>query len=61
MGNSHDKTNTGTYEAESELSFVTAQEGRRAVTVVTHYSERHARDQKLCPDTVAVEATRRYK
>jgi hypothetical protein len=58
MDNSHDETNTGIYEAESELPFETTQRGRRAVTVVTHYCAVHACDQKLCIDAVAVEVTR---
>jgi hypothetical protein len=50
MDKSHDKTKTGIYEVESEHPFVGAQEGRRTFTVVTHYSDAHACDQKLCTD-----------
>jgi hypothetical protein len=55
MDNSHDKTKTGIYGVESEHPFGTAHEGRRTFTVVTHYSDAHACDQKLCTDVVAVE------
>jgi len=63
MDNGHDKTKTGIYEVESEHPFVTAQEGRRTFTVVTHYSDAHACDQKLCTDIVAVDVfqTPRYR
>jgi len=53
MDNSHYKTKTGIYEAESEHPFVTTQEGRRTFTVVTYYSDAHACDQNPCTDVVA--------
>lgn len=56
MDNSVDKPKTGIHEVESEQPFVIAQEGRRTFTVVTHYSEAHACDQKLSTDVVAVES-----
>jgi hypothetical protein len=59
MDNSHDKTKTGIYEVESEHPFVTAQECRRTFTVVTHYSDAHACDQKLRNDVVTVESYKR--
>jgi hypothetical protein len=57
------KPKTGICEAGSEYPFVAAQEGRGTFTVVTHYSDAHACDQKLCTDLIAVEVlqTRRYK
>jgi hypothetical protein len=59
MVNSRDKTKTGIYEVESENPFVTAKEGRRTFTVVSHYSDAHACDQKLRTDVVAVESYKR--
>jgi hypothetical protein len=63
MYNSHVKIKTGICEVESEHPFVAAQEGRRTFTVVTHYSDAHACDHKLCTDLIAVEVlqTRKYK
>jgi hypothetical protein len=55
MDNSHAKTKSGIYVVESEHPFVTTQEGRGTLAVVTYYSDAHACDQKLCTDA-AVES-----